>query len=386
MPGIAAYPADGIHSAYLPNKFIVYSAISNAPPLVVRIYFNGVLYKEFSTDGFVLSGGQRRFDIDIQTHIQNYLRFEPFNVCSVATQLHPQRSVRIRLEFSDTAFDPDGKIVVQNNWASSPTYIAFNTTIQQDKWTETGRIANNLWMLTNKPSGEICLTDCEFVTIFSTVSQQIKIVRYESNNNPLDPVAVGATVASIPFTNTAPTSVAIGPGNITFGTAFFSTTEYYDIFSTVIPSRRIRYAITRNCCPKFRLHWENPYGQQDSEGFDCIKKSQPVSSEAIERPFPHLDVPIGLPITEATRTQDRFDVRANEVWTLSNEGYSEAEVMWLAELLRTPKAALEEPGTPGQYWPVVVLDSNLELMDNSEDMRFRFEVKVKLMPKIIQIN
>ena len=89
-------------------------------------------------------------------------------------------------------------------------------------------------------------------------------------------------------------------------------------------------------------------------------------------------VPEQYPLNKPDHAINRFNVSANETYTVKSVAYDESAQAWLTELLDSPMAWMQWKGTQGQpdsYIPIVISDQTLQR--RKEDDRFYYEVDLQ---------
>lgn len=130
--------------------------------------------------------------------------------------------------------------------------------------------------------------------------------------------------------------------------------------------------IDNRCCSGVRLRFLNYLGKIDGLNFNMIG----IEHEAVSS---SKQVSTTYPLNKATHSISRFDVRANDILTLSNTQYLEAEQDWIQEFFDSPLVWMEWKGIQGQsdsYIPVMVQDSKF-LKRKIED-RYEYELLVQV--------
>ncbi len=119
-----------------------------------------------------------------------------------------------------------------------------------------------------------------------------------------------------------------------------------------------------------RIHFLNKLGGIDAMNFKPITTEHGATSDSSERPTVY-------PLSKPLHAINRFNVKSNETFTLTSIEYSEADMVWVTELLDAPLAWMEWKGTQGQpdsYLPVVIQDQKFQIL--KEDERYTYEVTI----------
>lgn len=125
-----------------------------------------------------------------------------------------------------------------------------------------------------------------------------------------------------------------------------------------------------HCDERVRIHYLTHLGTIDAMNFRVIAKEHETKSDVFQKPFSkdRLQHSIG-----------RFNVKANDVLTLSNNEYNEQDMNWFTELLDSPFAFIEwasAQGLPASYTPVIILDNKV-ITQKSEE-RFEYEIILQI--------
>lgn len=122
------------------------------------------------------------------------------------------------------------------------------------------------------------------------------------------------------------------------------------------------------CEDEVNVHFINYLGSIDTIPFLLIVKESESKSSEFERSTSY-------PLVRSDHSFNRFNIKANDTFTLRTIEYSENEMEWMKELFESPLAWMEWPGQQGEpddYLPIVVLDSKFQ--EVKEDERYTYEV------------
>lgn len=128
-----------------------------------------------------------------------------------------------------------------------------------------------------------------------------------------------------------------------------------------------------NCCNEgIKIRFLNKMGTFDSLVF--LKPVKVAENESVT-----YKRGLSNPLIKTDTGTERFDVRSNDTWTARRYGV-EQEMPWLRECQDSVKAFIEWPGEQGQppdYIPIVIQDSSLTLIKNTNDYRYEFVLTFK---------
>lgn len=170
-----------------------------------------------------------------------------------------------------------------------------------------------------------------------------------------------------------------GPKNLftMFPTIDFDDVQKYyievkDDTDTVIATTTISEVKSR-CCgtDKIRVHFLNGLGAIDAVNFKRITVEHETTSGSMQRP-------LGIPLVRKQHFTSRFNVKANDLFTLSTIDYNELDMKWLEELVDSPLAWIEwagEEGEPDDYIPIDIQDMKM-LKIKAED-RYEYELVIQ---------
>lgn len=109
---------------------------------------------------------------------------------------------------------------------------------------------------------------------------------------------------------------------------------------------------------QMRIHFLNALGAVDAINFKKAKVEHEAKSERFERP-------VSYPLNRTLHAQGRFNIKANDIITIWNYEYTEAEMDWLNELVDSPVAWVEKEGKqgmPATFIPIIILDAKVTNM------------------------
>lgn len=130
------------------------------------------------------------------------------------------------------------------------------------------------------------------------------------------------------------------------------------------------------CCDdKIRVYFVNYMGRVDAINFKPTSIEHEPKSDSWKRPTQ-------APLTDKTlHSNQRFNVKANDIYTLTNHDYPEADLGWLDELKDSPLAWMDFTSLQGEadgYLPIVILDSKTE--KRRENDRYYYETIIQIQP------
>lgn len=128
--------------------------------------------------------------------------------------------------------------------------------------------------------------------------------------------------------------------------------------------------IVDSCEDDYRIHFLNYAGAIDSVSVKLFSKEHESKSSEYEKPA-------RVPLLKSAHTLMRNNVRANDTY-FAVKGTTEEEVEYYDELLDSPLAWIEWPGTqdqPTDYIPIIMLDK--KSIKRKEDDRFYYEINIE---------
>lgn len=129
-----------------------------------------------------------------------------------------------------------------------------------------------------------------------------------------------------------------------------------------------------DCCDVFRVHFLQYSGGIDAVNFKKLGKDHEVKSDRWQRG-------VSYPLNRPQHAANRFNVKANDVFTLYNDAYREEDLPWLEELLDSPMTWMEWKGTQGQpdsYIPLIILDGKVQTYKYQERYYYEFQLQATL--------
>lgn len=139
------------------------------------------------------------------------------------------------------------------------------------------------------------------------------------------------------------------------------TVQFYDGSDTV--SQLMTYNIVDNCSrfDNYRFHWLNELGGWDSYNFSLLSKNNlKISRDSFNR---SLGTPTASTMTYAIGDRGKINnyVQATESITVNSDWLSDAEFIWLRELVLSPNVFIEDNSTGTlRLLPVLMTDTNYE--------------------------
>lgn len=127
------------------------------------------------------------------------------------------------------------------------------------------------------------------------------------------------------------------------------------------------------CCEDIvRLHFLNYLGTIDAVNFKLIANEHESKSEQFQKDTKY-------PLVKEDHAISRFNVKANDLLTLSNISYREEDQKWLNELLDSPFVLAEWTGVQGQddsYIPVTIEDG--KMLNHKFEDRYEYEFLLQI--------
>lgn len=130
------------------------------------------------------------------------------------------------------------------------------------------------------------------------------------------------------------------------------------------------------CCnnEQVRIHFLNYLGT-----FDAINFNKPiVVHEAVSGEFKNA---LSNPLQKTDTGIERHAVKANDTKQARNNCYSEDDMLWVQELIDSPKAFEEWTGKQGQadsYLPIRILDKKFDKQKNDKEYSYPFLIEYKM--------
>lgn len=139
------------------------------------------------------------------------------------------------------------------------------------------------------------------------------------------------------------------------------TVQFYD--GSDIVSQLMTYNIVDNCSrfDNYRFHWLNELGGWDSYNFSLLSKNNlKISRDSFNR---SLGTPTATTMAYAINDRGKINnyVQATESITVNSDWLSDAEYIWLRELVLSPNVFIEDNSTGTlRLLPVLMTDTNYE--------------------------
>lgn len=149
--------------------------------------------------------------------------------------------------------------------------------------------------------------------------------------------------------------------------------EMVDSSDTVLASSS-SYFVKPNHEHCIRLHFFNAMGAIDAINFDLVDSELTSTSQDIKSPLIY-------PLSKPEHEVKRFNIEANETYTVRSDEYPEEAMTWLRELITTSTLWLEWKGVQGQvdsYLPVVLVDNPILVKKHFDSFLYIVELKFKL--------
>lgn len=127
-------------------------------------------------------------------------------------------------------------------------------------------------------------------------------------------------------------------------------------------------------CPEdyVRIIFLNSVGAiADGINFQIVSIESEIKSDSYEKPT-------GYPLQKSEHAINRFNVKANDIYTVRSAEYYEEQMDWIEELISSPMAWMEWKGTQGQadgYLPVVLVD--MKHTKRKENDRYVYEITLQ---------
>lgn len=119
------------------------------------------------------------------------------------------------------------------------------------------------------------------------------------------------------------------------------------------------------CCDdKVRVHFLNYLGAIDAINFKMLTEEHTAVSEVMQKKS-----------SVSNHATNRFNVKANEIITISNNDYGEKDQRWIDEIVDSPWAFIETKGIQGvapTYIPIVILDT--KILNRKQEERYEYEI------------
>lgn len=159
---------------------------------------------------------------------------------------------------------------------------------------------------------------------------------------------------------------------------FDNVKQYYvevlDNTDTVIATSNINQTDGECCQDVFRVHFLNYLGAIDAINFKRLFKEHEAKSDSFRRTISH-------PLNKSSHAIGRFNVKANDIITLSCTDYPEKDMEWVNELIDSPLVWMQWTGIQGQddnYIPITVDDA--KMFNVKQDERYIYEVIIQVRP------
>lgn len=131
--------------------------------------------------------------------------------------------------------------------------------------------------------------------------------------------------------------------------------------------------IESSCDDTIRLHFLTSTGVVDAHNFQRVIVEHDPKSDKYTSPAVY-------PLDKSKHAVQRFNVKANNNYTVRNINFTEQEMPYVEELLDSPLVWMEWIGTQGQpddYIPVVMQDKKFQLI--KEDDRYTYELLIEFI-------
>ena len=145
--------------------------------------------------------------------------------------------------------------------------------------------------------------------------------------------------------------------------------ELHDSDDNIIATTPV-YPCVKPCDDNVRIHFINYLGGIDAINFERSTVEHDTKSDALQ-------VSPRIPLFKPDHSDGRFNITANDTYTVVTSEFEEDELGWLDELFDAPEAWMEWAGTQGQpasYLPIVISDAKV-IKVQAED-RFQYLITV----------
>jgi hypothetical protein len=394
-----------IRVAYRPVYFNVTATASNgdpAPPVVYcDIYFNGVFYKTIAKSQYsAITVSNSQWEFDIQDAAQEYLRkfigLLNGTVVVNASTIALSAYVKLRSSGIDTngfiqaegtapIQATSGTAAVAGTGTQSPTFFILNASIQQE---ETLIPSNNLsefkydgwdfgiYSLTKRPNPYmLCRGDSDYYPVFDQMNNGV-ISKLRLNYRLIGQSTWRQTTVNIAAASGNALYIPNGPANLAsvFPLVSFNDIEEYYVqaltSANAIQLTTVHNLLSNPCDDMMRVHFVNYDGAIDAINFKKKNIDHDTKSDSYETPMKSGD-------DRSLHGINRFNIKANDTYSVISTDYNEQHMKWLQQLFDTPAAWMELRGVYFEgdvYNPIVVLDGKLNKVKYED--RFNYEVEL----------
>ena len=249
-------------------------------------------------------------------------------------------------------------------------------------------------LLTNNANNRIKLTEKAYISALvgeTNAVQNFQVRAYDSSNSLIKNTYITNPYATITITAQRMINVPSGPSNLNQilnanldgstqnqGNIIPSNTAWYEVTTRGTSASSIPVVYTINTdCTKYdskRIYFFNKLGAYDAFTFDLVSRE----NNSIERKQYRRNLGgfSGSPYvyTDLQRSNIIYDTQIRETMVLNSNWITEAESVWLEELLTSPISYME---TSDGIEVVNVTDSNYEVKKTVNDKLFNLQITIE---------
>lgn len=234
----------------------------------------------------------------------------------------------------------------------------------------------NKW-LTNRPlSAKTALAENLFAGFYTNANLVLKCEKFDASNNTIGSVLSGSTtVIENGFVQMNIGTTAL---SATLSTTFDESVKYYDVWFNSLDKLRVYLTCNTKytCIP---IHFLNRWGMWDTHRFDLVSK---LSMDIERKGFTEMDYKFNGNSVDYLSTNNvyyggktNYSNAATWTYRLNSDALTDAEWVWIADLMQSPQILLEYDG---YFYPVTIKKNNYEynqyVVDRLKPLEIEFEL------------
>jgi len=229
---------------------------------------------------------------------------------------------------------------------------------------------------TNRPSGAKINTGAKLLIPFKTnATLTLKVDTYNQSNALIATTTDGSTFANNGYVQLDIGTAAI---NARLGSIITDDVKYYDVYFNSFD----KFRVIISCNPKYsptNLYFLNKWGMYDTASFDLLSR---LTSDVERKSFTQRD--FRQESTSVTyydsnnvyhETKTNYENREVLSLRLTMDAPTDAEFIWLSELITSPQVYMEQDG---YYYPVTLKNSSFEYSKYINNRLRPFEVDIDI--------
>jgi len=229
---------------------------------------------------------------------------------------------------------------------------------------------------TNRPSGAKINTGAKLFIPFKTnATLTLKVDTYNQSNALIAITTDGSTFANNGYVQLDIGTAAI---NARLGSIITDDVKYYDVYFNSFD----KFRVIISCNPKYsptNLYFLNKWGMYDTASFDLLSR---LTSDVERKSFTQRDFrqqPTSVTYYDSNNvyheTKTNYENREVLSLRLTMDAPTDAEFIWLSELITSPQVYMEQDG---YYYPVTLKNSSFEYSKYINNRLRPFEVDIDI--------